>query len=66
MSLAYDAARFFPATGRAAIFERVRATMPAPLRDAPAPFADAVPVAEDASLIDRLVAWSGRDPSWAC
>jgi uncharacterized protein (TIGR03086 family) len=27
------------------------------------PFADAVPVAEDAPLIDRLVAWNGRDPS---
>jgi uncharacterized protein (TIGR03086 family) len=28
------------------------------------PFADAVPVPEDASAIDRLVAWQGRDPHW--
>ena len=28
------------------------------------PFAPAVPVAADAPLIDRLVAWQGRDPAW--
>jgi hypothetical protein len=28
------------------------------------PFADAVPVPEDAPAIDRLVAWQGRDPHW--
>jgi uncharacterized protein (TIGR03086 family) len=28
------------------------------------PFGDAVPVSGDAPLIDRLVAWQGRDPQW--
>jgi uncharacterized protein (TIGR03086 family) len=28
------------------------------------PFADAVPVPDDAPAIDRLVAWQGRDPQW--
>ncbi len=29
------------------------------------PFGDVVPTADDAPAIDRLVAWVGRDPSWA-
>ena len=29
------------------------------------PFAAAVEVPDDAPLIDRLVAWNGRDPAWA-
>lgn len=28
------------------------------------PFADAVPVPDDAPAVDRLVAWQGRDPRW--
>jgi uncharacterized protein (TIGR03086 family) len=28
------------------------------------PFAPAVPVPDDAPVIDRLVAWQGRDPNW--
>jgi uncharacterized protein (TIGR03086 family) len=28
------------------------------------PFADAVPVPDDAPVIDRLVGWQGRDPAW--
>ena len=28
------------------------------------PFGDAVPVPDDAPVIDRLVAWQGRDPHW--
>jgi hypothetical protein len=35
----------------------------AELRNFADPFADAVPVPEDAPLIDRLVAWNGR---WPC
>ena len=27
------------------------------------PFAEAVPVPDDAPAIDRLVAWNGRDPA---
>jgi hypothetical protein len=36
--------------------------MPPALRDFADPFADAVPVSDDAPLIDRLVAWNGRRP----
>lgn len=52
-----------PAEGRMAIFEEVAARMGmAPGTMAP-PFLDAVPVPDDAAPIDRLVAWSGRNPS---
>ena len=50
-----------PIPVRAPIWEAVYAGMPAEVpRDIP--FADAVDVAEDAPLIDRLVAWNGRTP----
>jgi uncharacterized protein (TIGR03086 family) len=62
LGLAYDASRFMPGQGRTAMFQAVKATMPPELRDAPDPFADAVPVPDDAPLIDRLVAWNGRRP----
>ncbi len=62
LSLALDGIRFLPPEGRAAIFEESRATMPPERRDFADPFADAVPVHPDAPLIDRLVAWNGRDP----
>lgn len=51
-----------PATGRAAGFDRMRSQLPAEMRNATAPFADAVDVPADAPLIDRLVAYSGRRP----
>lgn len=51
-----------PATGRQALFDAVRATMPEEMRTSPPPFADAVPVPDDAPAIDRLVAWTGRRP----
>ena len=38
--------------------------LPAAERAPGIPFGDAVPVPEDAPLIDRLVAWQGRDPRW--
>lgn len=50
-----------PAAGRLEMFEKVMANVPAPFRGAP-PFGEAVAAAEDAPLIDRLVAWNGRDP----
>lgn len=51
-----------PATGRTEGFEAARAAMPEEFRDWEAPFAEAVAVGDDASPIDRLVAWNGRQP----
>jgi uncharacterized protein (TIGR03086 family) len=51
-----------PGTGRRALFEQISAQMGLP--EPAYPFADAVPVPEDAPLIDQLVAWNGRQPSW--
>jgi len=51
-----------PAEGRTEAFEAVRANMPEGEEDFTPPFAAAVEVPEDAPLIDRLVAWNGRDP----
>lgn len=62
LTLAFDGIRFLPGENRAAMFDSLRAGMPAGQRDFADPFADAVPVAEDAPLIDRLVAWNGRRP----
>jgi uncharacterized protein (TIGR03086 family) len=62
VSLAFDGIRFMPGDNRAAMFESMRPSMPDALRDFTYPWADAVPVAEDAPLIDRLVAWNGRRP----
>ncbi|MDA8392871.1 MAG: TIGR03086 family metal-binding protein [Actinomycetota bacterium] len=49
-----------PPEGRTAQFEAVRASLPHSAQTWSAPFADAVPVAPDAPLIDRLVAFNGR------
>lgn len=43
----------------------IRAKLPTPTRAEGIPFGDAVPVPDDAPLIDRLVAWQGRDPHWS-
>lgn len=61
VSLAFDGIRFMPGQNRAAMFEAMAQRVPPALRVGP-PFADAVPVADDAPLIDRLVAWNGRRP----
>jgi uncharacterized protein (TIGR03086 family) len=42
----------------------IRNKLPAGTRGPGIPFADAVPVRDDAPVIDRLVAWQGRDPRW--
>ena len=42
----------------------IRSVLPDADRGPDVPFAPAVPVADDAPAIDRLVAWQGRDPSW--
>ena len=52
-------------TKRFEAFEAVRANMPEGIQDFDYPFAAAVAVGDDASGIDRLVAWSGRDPHWS-
>ena len=51
-----------PGGNRAAMFEAMRETMPPELRDFACPFAEVVNVPDDAPLIDRLVAWTGRQP----
>lgn len=62
VSLAFDGIRFLPGDNRAAVFEAMRAAMAPERRHFADPFADAVPVGDDAPLIDRLVAWNGRRP----
>jgi hypothetical protein len=54
--------RDLPAVGRRALFDEVAARLPAEAGPMTPPFAEAVPVAADAPLIDRLVAWNGRRP----
>lgn len=54
-----------PAGDRAALFAAVADATPPGADRLARPFAEAVPVAPDAPLIDRLVAWNGRTPqSW--
>ena len=62
LSLAFDGIRFMPGSNRSAMFEQISANLPPAMRNLPDPFADAVPVPDDAPLIDRLVAWNGRPP----
>ncbi len=51
-----------PAEGRMESFEAARRNMPEGMGDFTPPFAAAVDIPDDAPLIDRLVAWNGRDP----
>ncbi|WP_328924178.1 TIGR03086 family metal-binding protein [Streptomyces sp. NBC_00190] len=44
------------------LVEVVRRALPAEARGGRIPYGEVVPVAEDASALDRLVAWSGRRP----
>lgn len=61
VAAALAACDFIPAENRRALFEEISAAMG--LDEVAMPFAEAVPVADDAPAIDRLVAWNGRDPS---
>ncbi len=61
VATAYAVKDFLPAENRRAIFEEISAAMG--LDEVAMPFAEQVPVADDASAIDRLVAWNGRDPN---
>ena len=62
LSLAFDGIRFLPGENRSSVFEAMRSELPPERQNFADPFADAVPVAGDAPLIDRLVAWNGRRP----
>jgi uncharacterized protein (TIGR03086 family) len=53
--------RELPAEGRTAAFEEAAKHMPGGFPDG-YPFAEAVPVGASAPPIERLVAWSGRQP----
>jgi uncharacterized protein (TIGR03086 family) len=43
----------------------IRGKLPAAGRGPGIPFADAVPVPDDAPPVEQLVAWQGRDPRWS-
>ena len=63
LNASFDAIRrLLPAENRAAGFEATRQAMPPAMRNFPPPFAEAVATADNAPLIDRLVAYNGRDP----
>jgi uncharacterized protein (TIGR03086 family) len=53
-----------PAEGRAEAFEAMRQNLPKTTEAFTPPFAAAVEVPSAAPLIERLVAWNGRNPSW--
>jgi len=61
VTAALAARDLLPAENRRALFEEISAAMG--LDEVAIPFAERVPVPDDASAIDRLVAWNGRDPS---
>jgi len=50
-----------PEENRRALFEEISTAMG--LDEVAIPFAEQIPVTDDAPAIDRLVAWTGRDPS---
>jgi uncharacterized protein (TIGR03086 family) len=54
--------RTLPARDRTAMFETIAAQMPAGSRPTSPPFGEAVAVPSGAPAIDRLVAWTGRQP----
>lgn len=57
------ARRILPAENRRALYEQISAARG--LDAVAVPFAEAVPISDDAPTIDRLVAWNGRDPFWS-
>ena len=61
VTAALAARDMLPAENRRALFEEISAAMG--LNEVAIPFAEAVPIPDDAPAIDRLVAWNGRDPS---
>jgi uncharacterized protein (TIGR03086 family) len=61
VAAALGARQILPAENRRALYEEISAAMG--LDEVAMPFAEAVPVPDDAPAIDRLVAWNGRDPA---
>lgn len=61
--VALDRMPALPAERRREMFEQIAAEMGSD--EVAVPFAEVVPVPEDAPTIDRLIAWNGRDPRWA-
>ena len=57
---ALGARQILPDENRHALYEEIAAQQG--LDEVPVPFADPIPVPDDAPAIDRLVAWNGRDP----
>ena len=60
VTAALESRQILPAENRRALYEEISAAMG--LDEVAVPFAEAVPVPDDAPAIDRLVAWNGRDP----
>ncbi|MGI9614426.1 MAG: TIGR03086 family metal-binding protein [Acidimicrobiales bacterium] len=60
VTAALEARQILPAENRRAVFEEISKSMG--LDEVAMPFAEAVPISDDAPAIDRLVAWNGRDP----
>lgn len=54
----------FPTAERAAMFAQVTANFPPEMQGGPPPFGDGIELGEDAPLVDRVAAWTGRDPEW--
>ena len=61
VAAAFEARHFLPAENRLELFEQISAA--AGFDEVAVPFAEAVTVSDDASAIDRLVAWNGRNPA---
>ena len=60
VAAALAARDILPAENRLAFYEDISTAMG--LDEVAVPFAEAVPIPDDAPAIDRLVAWNGRDP----
>lgn len=60
LDAAWAARHILPAENRLALYEEISAQIG--LDVVAVPFAEQVPVVDDAPAIDRLVAWNGRDP----
>jgi uncharacterized protein (TIGR03086 family) len=63
LEASFDSIRqVLPAVGRRVMFEAMCDQLPAAVRPSSPPFAEAVDVGDDATLLDRLIAWNGRRP----
>jgi uncharacterized protein (TIGR03086 family) len=60
VTAALEARQILPLENRRALYAEISTAMG--LDEVAIPFAEAVPIPDDAPAIDRLVAWNGRDP----